>query len=906
MALEAILSGLVEVKGAGAAASQIRGLGAEIQAAGAAGTRTAGQLGGVGKALSGVGRFASSTGSMLTRYVSAPLALIGGAAVGMAIKFDTSFARIQGLAGKLGMSMDKAKAKVLSLAGATGQDPQSLADALYFVASAGLKASSVFPVLEASAKGAEIGMGDVGQVAQTLTSLLNAYAGTGLTAGNAMNIMTSAVKDGKAEMSDFATGLGPVIAVAANAGVSFSELAAGIAQATNVGVPFDRAVTGMRFLISSLTNPTGKASSALKDFGIKASDLASEIKDRGLIPVLQDLYDKLNDGTAAGREAWAAITGGARGSIVAVDLVGSHVAATNKILRDTGSAAKESATNFKDAFGTIVKNDPNIQFQKTLATLKADLITLGNDILPVVSQALGYVDHLAKSFSHLTKDQQANVIKWGAILIAAGPVLRIFGGIVGLLVKMGGLFRGAAAGAEVLAGGGALGGIASVGVGAVTVLSEVALALGTINLVSPGAGAKLDQIAHSLLGIKKPGFWDEMVDFFTRPGNPRSPSEYTSTDLKAVNDKLGSIFHTYAKAGGAPIAGMSSNEWLQTEVQAFATLGAQVEHTFLAMSQFSRQQILTYGGSKTLATIFGQETGQVLQTKDGYAALYNVLAGGHKIQDGTVDRFAKEITQLHAYGGTLHGVRLKTIEAYAAAGNWAGVERELQKAVDGARKKIDGQTTASQAAINALHAMGAQSGSAAQRVRDLGTKAGLSKRDLDTLIGDVSTYTGHVKNIPKSALTKIDTPGFEAALAHLRAIEAAANAAAGTYGISFRISTTGAVPQYVTALGGVRHFASGAITAQTGLIARAPVRLVGEGTSPTFAGRGAEAIVPLDSRGIGILGKALTLALQPLLGKLGGGDGERPVVVVPVVFRDEFRREVQGALMKDIRFRSQL
>ncbi len=84
-----------------------------------------------------------------------------------------------------------------------------------------------------------------------------------------------------------------------------------------------------------------------------------------------------------------------------------------------------------------------------------------------------------------------------------------------------------------------------------------------------------------------------------------------------------------------------------------------------------------------------------------------------------------------------------------------------------------------------------------------------------------------------------------------------------------RIVETTVLANYVTSgtpqqgAGGV---AEGAIVrAAHGLITRGPVILAGEGTYPTFAGRGAEAVIPLGTRGIAILAKALQLAMA------GGG-----------------------------------
>src|SRR5205085_9887644 len=57
----------------------------------------------------------------------------------------------------------------------------------------------------------------------------------------------------------------------------------------------------------------------------------------------------------------------------------------------------------------------------------------------------------------------------------------------------------------------------------------------------------------------------------------------------------------------------------------------------------------------------------------------------------------------------------------------------------------------------------------------------------------------------------------------------------------------------------------GIIRGQEGFVTQAPTYMVGEGGYSTFAGRGAEAVIPLNTRGIDILAKAMK--------KAGGGMG---------------------------------
>jgi hypothetical protein len=98
-----------------------------------------------------------------------------------------------------------------------------------------------------------------------------------------------------------------------------------------------------------------------------------------------------------------------------------------------------------------------------------------------------------------------------------------------------------------------------------------------------------------------------------------------------------------------------------------------------------------------------------------------------------------------------------------------------------------------------------------------------------------------------------------------------------------------------TAEGGIIANAAGGILAgANGFVTRHPTFLVGEGNYSTFAGRGAEAVIPLNERGIGILSEALKRAIGETGGRRGGdihfhGD-------VWTQDGDHFARKVMAAL----------
>ena len=355
----------------------------------------------------------------------------------MAMDFDAAWSKIGVLTGKLGMSLDAARQHVLDLGGATGQAPRDLADALYFVASAGLKVNQVMPVLDVAAKGAAEGLGSVQDVARTLIGALNAYRGTQLTATEAMNIFQTAAKLSSAELSDFATGLGPVTGVAAQAGVKIGDLAAAIAQTTTQAIPFARAVTGFRFLISSLESPTEAAKNALADYGFTAQEIHKQLSQPGgLQHVMQTLAKTFDLTSVKGRDAWRAVTGGIRGAIVANTLVGKQTAATNKLLAQMNKKGTETSGVFDRAFEVIKKRNPALALAMVQEKLHGIEIELANNFLPTWIEFLQRANELLDRFKALDPAVKNFIARAfvlsGVFLLVTGKILKLFAALKGM------------------------------------------------------------------------------------------------------------------------------------------------------------------------------------------------------------------------------------------------------------------------------------------------------------------------------------------------------------------------------------------------------------------------------------------------------------------------------------------
>jgi len=445
----------------------------------AAGSMSA-RLATAGKTMTAIGTRMSTVGRSMTRYVSLPIVAAGAAAVHLATDFESSMSKIEGLVGVSSKQVSAWSDQILNMGQTLPQAPKELADALFFVTSAGFRGAEAMDVLTMSAKAAAAGLGETQTVADAVTSAVNSYAQSGLTAAEATDIMVAAVRTGKMPADALAGVLGGVLPVASQLGVGFDEVAAAIASATRQGLEASRAATGLRFMLMSLMKPTAETTATLRDYGLSISEVQKSLAERGLLATLTELADKFDLSTTRGREAFATIVGGARGFTAASILVGQNAEAVAGVFDDVTNAVGSTNKAFEVASQTA-----GFKFRQALTQLEDAAIELGNIVLPILTKdVIPAIQGAIKWFSDLSPATKELALKLLFFAACAGPLLRVAGAlfkVAGGLLKFAGAMTaanvaGGVGGAGAGAGAGAAGGLAALGTRLLTFIGTLGLA----------------------------------------------------------------------------------------------------------------------------------------------------------------------------------------------------------------------------------------------------------------------------------------------------------------------------------------------------------------------------------------------------------------------------------------------
>lgn len=407
---------------------------------------------GLAQAEAAVGRFGGrmdafgqrmdATGRTLTRNLTLPIVGAGVAAGKLAVDFESSMSKIVGLVGVSRKQVDQWGRDILALAPKVGKGPRELAEAMFFITSAGLRGQAALDALESSAKASAAGLGETMVVADAVTSAVNSYGAANLSAAEATDVLTATVREGKASADTIAPVIGRITPLAAELGVSFNEVGAALAQMTRQGAPAAEASTLILGVMRGLLRPSAEARKGMEEVGLSVDELRRSLRERGLLATLQTMQEAVG-GNSAELAKLLPNMEGLRGALAIVGKGAKDAEGIFGRMADTTGAADRAFAAASDT--------ASLRLQKALAGLQARGIELGNRLLPVASDIADGFLRVLDAFDRLPGGAKRAAGAGAIILAGLGPAMRVVGlisrGISGIGSGLGSLAgRGAPTG----------------------------------------------------------------------------------------------------------------------------------------------------------------------------------------------------------------------------------------------------------------------------------------------------------------------------------------------------------------------------------------------------------------------------------------------------------------------------
>lgn len=448
------------------AKSKFNGLEGMLKTTGSTLQSTGGKIKDFGNQISAKGKEITSFGKSITK-LTAPLTVMGGIGFKKFMELDKGIRQVSTLTNQEILPVSQIRKEVRSISDSAGIAQTEVAGAMYDALSSGVDSSKLVAFTQSATKLTKAGFTDMGTVIDATTTALNAYGDQAFEVSKIHDIFVKTQDKGKITVDELGKNIGRVIPMAAAAGVNLDQLGASYSILTAKGQNSRIATTNLNAMISELSKTGSTADKVLRS---KTGKSFQELTKTGTN--LGEVLGILDENAKATGVNLSDMFGQMSAGQAALTLLSDGTEGYTKMLKEMQNSDGSVDTNYEKMLG------PLEQWNKAKEKMTNSLIDVGGAISPFVIQAAEGISNLVDKFSNLDPQMQSSIAQWGLLLVAAGPVISIFGTIVSVIggvISVGGTLIGFVGS---LVGG--LGGIVSVGGSVVGAIAGILGALGPV------------------------------------------------------------------------------------------------------------------------------------------------------------------------------------------------------------------------------------------------------------------------------------------------------------------------------------------------------------------------------------------------------------------------------------------
>jgi len=306
----------------------------------------------------------------------------------MSLEFEHAMKEVQTISYATQKNFEGISEAILELSTQVPDAASKLVKAYYQIVSAGYDGAEALDVLSVSAKLATATITDTFNAADVLTYVMNAYGKAAGTATEIADKLFTVVKLGKVKMQELASSLSMVTGLAAEAGMSFNDLASFYAEAVKKIQPHIVS-TGIRGFVTALLRASkegAESAEAAKKMGIEFN--VATLKTKGLAYML----NQMATATKGQKEKLMELFPNVRG------LIGLLAAMTNEGINfiETSDKIVNSTGNMTDGFIIMVEDTTN-----QMAILKNNI---AKKMKPIGDLLVVTVNKTVKSINKMFED----------------------------------------------------------------------------------------------------------------------------------------------------------------------------------------------------------------------------------------------------------------------------------------------------------------------------------------------------------------------------------------------------------------------------------------------------------------------------------------------------------------------
>lgn len=342
---------------------------------------------------------------------------------------------------EINKNMAKMKRQVTDLASTYGEEQQKLAEGQQELIKRGYSSSQAVKAFGQYVKAAAATGEDFNEVTQVGAATLEAFdmrqTHTYSNSKKVLNAIAYAADMTASDFKSLGVGMEYVSSYAHQAGISLEETAAALGILSNNGLEAQKAGTGLRKVISSLSSPTKAAEDSLKSIGLKASDFVNK---SGKLKSLSQIFELLAKHTEK------------LSKVKKVDLLhrifgqtgqnaaGVFLTNAQSALKGTAEGVDELTAKVKkaekhDYIGRLAKKNMNTlqgQLKILKQTWSVTETNFGQDVQPFLKNSVHVAQQVLKAFNDLPKPMRQTIEATTAI----GLLFMTLAGAVGVFQKV--------------------------------------------------------------------------------------------------------------------------------------------------------------------------------------------------------------------------------------------------------------------------------------------------------------------------------------------------------------------------------------------------------------------------------------------------------------------------------------
>ena len=370
-----------------------------------------------------IGDAMASTGKIMTLGLTAPIVGLGIAAVTTFTSFDDAMRQVQATMNASTEDTVKLTEAAQQMGIETRYSASQAAGALNYLALAGYDADKAISALPVVLNLAQAGGLDLAYASDLAT---DAMAALGIGMDKLTSFTDQMARTSQKSNTNVAQLGEAILTVGGTAKVmagGTAELNASLGVLANRGIKGAEGGTMLRNVLLALQTPTADAKKRLKELGVTIYDSSGNL--RALNDIFEDFNAKLAGKTAEQRTNIISDIFNKR-DLKAAEAMLAGVGdefdkLMNEIQNSDGAAAQMAATMEGGLGGS---------FRSLKSAIEGLAIEFGENLSPIVKDAVEWVTALARNWAALSEETQTSILRVAAFVAATGPALIVLGKLV--------------------------------------------------------------------------------------------------------------------------------------------------------------------------------------------------------------------------------------------------------------------------------------------------------------------------------------------------------------------------------------------------------------------------------------------------------------------------------------------